>query len=239
MKTFDSPLAAFLHWEKTIPNNIYLRQPLNRQHTEWTFKKAGDEIRRIAASLKAYGCKPGDKVALISKNCAHWMMSDLAIMMAGCVSVPIYPTVGPDTIKYIVEHSESKVLIVGRLDDWSTQKAGVPEGMQMISLGFFGGNDGDKWEDLIQKNEPLATVEPRNADDLVTIIYTSGTTGLPKGVMHCWSAMNEISQTLLQVVKTPQQPRFFSFCPYRMLPNELVSIFRVCTVGLRFHFQKH
>ena len=213
MKTFDSPLAAFLHWEKTIPNNIYLRQPLNRQHTEWTFKKAGDEIRRIAASLKAYGCKPGDKVALISKNCAHWMMSDLAIMMAGCVSVPIYPTVGPDTIKYIVEHSESKVLIVGKLDDWSTQKAGVPEGMQMISLGFFGGNDGDKWEDLIQKNEPLATVEPRNADDLVTIIYTSGTTGLPKGVMHCWSAMNEISQTLLQVVKTPQQPRFFSYLP--------------------------
>jgi long-chain acyl-CoA synthetase len=128
------------------------------------------------------------------------------------------------------------VLIVGKLDDCAAQKSGVPGGLQMVSLGFFGGDDGDKWEDLIQKNEPIVEVASRTAEDLITIIYTSGTTGLPKGVMHSWSAMNEISQTLLQVVKTPKQPRFFSYLPLSHVAERIGINFQAMYRGATVSF---
>jgi long-chain acyl-CoA synthetase len=85
-----------------------------------------DQTRRMAAHLQSLGLKPGDKVALLSKNTAHWLMSDFAIWMAGCVSVPLYPTLAAGTIRQILEHSESKLLFVGKLDGWEGMKPGVP-----------------------------------------------------------------------------------------------------------------
>lgn len=67
----------------------------------------------MVSGLKNLGIQPGDHIAILSKNCAHWMMADLAIMAAGCISIPIYPTFGAETIFEILEHSESKAIIVG------------------------------------------------------------------------------------------------------------------------------
>src|SRR5262249_45306683 len=61
--------------------------------------------------------------ALLAKNSAHWLMADWAIWMAGHVTVPLYPTLSADTVRYILGHSESKLLFVGKLDDWKTMKS--------------------------------------------------------------------------------------------------------------------
>ena len=86
-------LQRLFHWERTAPDRIALSQPMGGgvvRHFTWG--QVADQVRRMAAHLKAQGWEPGSKVAILSKNCAWWLMSDLAIWMAGYVSVPLYPT---------------------------------------------------------------------------------------------------------------------------------------------------
>jgi len=212
MPTFDSPLAAFLHWESTSPDDVFLRQPLNGTIKEYSYRQAGDEIRRAATGLNALGLPENSKVALISKNCAHWIMADLAIMMAGYISVPLYPTLGQDTIKLVLDHSESKAIFIGKLDDYDAQKGGISN-IHKIGVEAYGINEELSWEGLVKDNEPLTEVSTMKADDLLTIIYTSGTTGMPKGVMHTVSNISQVVNNAEVVIPLPDRPRFFSFLP--------------------------
>jgi len=92
MTSFNSPLEAFLYWEKNTPHIPFLKQPIHGKLKVYTYKSAGQEIRKIASALKDYNLPEKSHIALLSKNCAHWIMTDIAIMMAGHVSIPIYPT---------------------------------------------------------------------------------------------------------------------------------------------------
>ena len=106
----ETPLSAFCLWEKQSPQQIFLRQPVSGSWKSWTFQQAGDEIRRIAAALLALKLPPASNIAILSKNCAHWIMADLAIMMSGYVSVPIYPTLSATGIQELlntVKHGSS------------------------------------------------------------------------------------------------------------------------------------
>jgi long-chain acyl-CoA synthetase len=82
---------------------------------DFSWGQVAAEVRRMAAHLQALGreqgWEAGAKVAILSKNCAWWLMSDLAIWMAGYVSVPLYPTLAPDTIAQILRHSEARCLL--------------------------------------------------------------------------------------------------------------------------------
>ena len=89
--SYDTILDRFYHWEEATPNNVFLRQPTGSEWKEWTFDEAGGVIRKMAQYLKDQGLQKGDRVALISKNCSYWIMADLAILMAGGVSVPLFP----------------------------------------------------------------------------------------------------------------------------------------------------
>ncbi len=75
----QSPLSKLYEWERTRPDEVYMRQPIDGQMHTWTWREVGDEVRRMAAVLKAMDLPEGSKVALLSKNCAHWIMADLAI----------------------------------------------------------------------------------------------------------------------------------------------------------------
>ena len=123
-------LERLYHWEKTAPQRVALTQPMGGGVTkDYTWAEVVDQVRRMAAHLAAQGWEPGSKVAILSKNCAWWLMSDLAIWMAGYVSVPLYPTLAPTTIQQILEHSGAKLLFVGKLDGWEHMKQGIPAGL--------------------------------------------------------------------------------------------------------------
>ena len=81
----------------------------------------------------------------MSKNCAHWIMSDLAIMMSGHTSVPLYPNLSADTLNKILVHSETKVLFVGKLDGFEAMKPGIPADMPCITYPFYS-EDYPKWD---------------------------------------------------------------------------------------------
>ncbi|MBE8766133.1 AMP-binding protein, partial [Aeromonas veronii] len=109
------PLEMLYHWERQCPDRTYLRQTINREYVDFTWGEVADEARRMVTALRHLGLVAGDKVALLSKNCAQWFIADLAMQMGQYVSVPIYPTANVDTIEYVLRHSEAKAIFVGKL----------------------------------------------------------------------------------------------------------------------------
>ena len=100
-------LQRIYFWEKTQAGRVAFTQPVGGgQVRDYTWGEAVDQARRMAAHLQSLGLKHGDNVALLSKNTAHWIMSDFAIWMAGCVSVPLYPTLAAGTVRQIHEQLE-------------------------------------------------------------------------------------------------------------------------------------
>lgn len=119
-------LQRLYHWEASAPQRVAFTQPLGGgQVAELTWLQVADQVRRMAAHLLGLGLKPGDRVALLSKNTAHWIIADLAIWMAGGVSVPLYPTLAAGTVRRILEHSGSRLLFVGKLDGWEGDRKSV------------------------------------------------------------------------------------------------------------------
>jgi len=112
-------LQRFYQWERSTPTKVTFTQPMGGGVVrDFTWAQVADETRRMAAHLKSLGFAPGTRIGILSKNCAYWLMSDLAIWMAGYVSVPLYPTLAADTIRQIIEHSEMQACFVGKLDGW-------------------------------------------------------------------------------------------------------------------------
>tara|TARA_R110002073_G_scaffold72537_1_gene177730 strand:+ start:770986 stop:772629 length:1644 start_codon:yes stop_codon:yes gene_type:complete len=235
MNTFNSPLEAFLYWEKNTPNLPFLNQPINGQLRTYTFKTAGEEIRKIASAIKDYKLPKHSHIALLSKNCAHWIMSDIAIMMAGHVSIPIYPSLGAESIHQILEHSESKAIIIGKLDGFESQKAGIPN-IHKISVGLYGVKEGALWEEIVLNGESINEIYTQKPDDLHTIIYTSGTTGTPKGVMHSVSNFMNSSNTGIATFSIPAHCKLFSYLPLAHVAERIITGTNGIVVGAEFYF---
>ena len=231
-------LQRMYQWEKTTPDKTVFTQPMGGgQVREWTWKQAMDEVRRMAAYLKGLNLEPGSRIAMLAKNTAHWMMADWAIWMAGHVSVPLYPTLAAGTVRQILEHSESKLLFVGKLDVWDDMKAGVPEGLPMVTLPLAPWVDGARgWEEIIGKSAPLAGSPVRPADELCTLIYTSGTTGMPKGVMHSFGTFAWSITSGLKRVPLDQRGRVLSFLPLAHVAERMVVEHGLLATGMHVFF---
>ena len=149
----------------------------------------GVQARKIANKINSLNLKKNSKIAIISKNCAHWIIADLAIMMSGHISVPIYANVNAETTKYILNHSESKLVFIGKLEesDWKEIKKGIPNSINKINFGYYDLSNTvgiETWEDVINSHSPINDSPKSNLDEIFSIIYTSGTTGIPKGVVY-------------------------------------------------------
>ncbi len=210
-------LQRLYHWEAAAPNQIALTQPMGLGAVQdFTWGQVADQVRRMAAHLQAQGWEPGSKVAILSKNCAWWLMSDLAIWMAGYVSVPLYPTLAHDTVHQILTHSEAKACFIGKLDGWEGMKPGVPVGMPCISYALSpqdAVHNYEGWDAICARTQPLQGQPTRAADELATLIYTSGTTGKPKGVMHTFGNFAWALGAGIRRIPMHQTDRMLSYLP--------------------------
>jgi long-subunit acyl-CoA synthetase (AMP-forming) len=189
-------LEVFYFRERERANHLFLRQPSSGLWREYTFGQVGEQARRMAAALRGLGVRLGDRVGIISKNCAHWIIADLAILMTGAISVPFYPTLSASSLADVIRASGIRALFVGKLDAWEAQAPGVPEGVTRIAFPHYVGNSrvpfALEWTTLVETHEPLADAHRPASSEPFTIIYTSGTTGSPKGVVLTYESPRQI-----------------------------------------------
>ncbi len=233
-------LQRLYYWERTTPDRVALTQPLGGGVVrDYTWREVLDQSRRMAAHLQGLGLQPGDRVAILSKNTAHWLMSDFAIWLAGCVSVPLFPTLAPGTIRQILEHSESRLLFVGKLDGWDHMKSGVPAGLPCISHPLAPADAQEsypRWDDIVARTAPLQGEPVRPGEELASIIYTSGTTGAPKGVMHSFEAFAWAVQSGLKRIPLNGSTRMLSYLPLsHVVERALVEHGQLAT-GMHVYF---
>jgi long-chain acyl-CoA synthetase len=153
--------------------------------------------RRIAAGLYSIGVRHGDRVALLSESRVEWTLTDAGCQFAGAIDVPIYPTLMPPQVRYILQDSGARVLVLNNHEKFVQLQGILKECQGLEHLVFFdeagvGATDGLTLATLEERGRALAEQQPdlvaglarqTRPDELATIIYTSGTTGEPKGVM--------------------------------------------------------
>ncbi len=230
-------LQRLFHWEAAEPNRVVLTQPLGGGAVrDYTWAQVMDETRRMAAQLQGLGFEPGSRIAILSKNCAHWLMCDFAIWMAGFVSVPLYPTLAAGTIRQIIEHSEARLLFVGKLDGWDNMKSGVPAGLPCISMPLSPPNEFTRWEDVVKATAPLQGKPVRAGSELATIMYTSGTTGMPKGVMHSFATFAWSIEGALRRMPLRADTRMLSYLPLAHVAERTLVEHGLLATSMRVYF---
>ena len=201
-------------WERTTPDKGYLTQPMGGGVIkEYTWGSAMDEARRMAAHLRSLELPPKSHIALVSKNTAYWILADLAIWMAGHVTVPLYPTLLADTTGQILNHCEAKLLFVGKLDVWDEMKEGVPEDLPKIAMPLAPDLAAPKWEQIVAETDPITDNPRRDPEEMATIVYTSGSTGKPKGAMISFTAMAAAADGVAKRTSVGGDERMLSYLP--------------------------
>ena len=208
------PLQLFFEREARHPRQAYLVQPVGGGEVQTlTWGDVGQQARCAAHWLRARELPQGSHIALISKNCAHWIIADLAIWMAGHVSVPLYPNLTADSVGHVLTHSEAALVFVGKLDDWPTMAPGVPDGVPTISLPLCPPGAFDFTWAALQTCSPIQDSPTPVASELATVIYTSGTTGLPKGVMHSFGTLGFAATHGTELFGLGEGDRLLSYLP--------------------------
>jgi long-chain acyl-CoA synthetase len=184
-----------------------------------------EEVERIALGLKDLGIGPGDKVILLAENGPWWVMTDYAILSLGAVTVPIYPSLVSEQIRYIITDSDSKAVIVSGRKLWD-KVAAIKD--HLSSVGHYISFEDRPAEtvlslpELKSRGERLRQAGPGlfedaarsvKPGDLASIIYTSGTTGLPKGVMLTHANFASNVDSLATIVPFRDTDTDLSFLP--------------------------
>jgi len=195
-------------------DRVYLTQPLPGGATvDHTWGQAMDEARRMASHLRGLGLGQGERLALLSRNCAHGIIAELAIWMAGCATVWLYPNEHPDTLRFELAHSDAQLIFIGHLDEWPRMAAAVPATLPRIALPRAAPDAGEPWESIVAAREPLPGRPARAPGDIAMLIYTSGATGEPKGVLHDFGHVSAAVASIVATIGYGPADRLISYLP--------------------------
>lgn len=233
--TIKTPLELLYDQVKTRPDQLYLTQPHNGQVTEYTWQQFDTLVRKVAQGITQLELPKGSHIALISKNCAEWFITDLAIMMAGHVSIPIFPTAGQETIAYVLDHAKCPVVFVGKLENSEDQIKAVPESVKSIGFPYPGADCDVDWKTFTDI-EPFEGNPIPSLDDTMTIIYTSGSTGSPKGVLHKYASISWTANSSLDALSVNEEDRILSYLPLAHITERILVEMASLFSGMQIYF---
>ncbi len=213
MEEYATPQEYLYHRERHTAEVPYLKQPVDGQHRTFTWGQAIDQARRLVTALRDIGVASGQPVAILSKNCAEWLIADFALMIGGYVSVPIYATANEATIGHVLEHSEARAIFVGKLDQADAQSRAIPDEVTRIAFPYPTMDAQHHWNDLLAAHAPFAESPVPGAEDVMTILYTSGSTGKPKGAVHSFHNFIYAGRHIGRMLQVNADERILSYLP--------------------------
>ena len=218
--------GLFVQRIKRTPDNLAYRS-FDRETKSWvdySWREIGEQIARWQDALSHEGLHPGDRVALVLRNCPDWVVFDQACLGMGLVVVPLYTDDRPENIAYILDDSAVKLLLVQDAGRWKRLQTVVGEESSVRRVLVL--DPGKEAESLAEKDERVRIVDSwlpaqgshlrrRKGDphELASIVYTSGTTGRSKGVMLSHHNMLSVSHASITVIDVFLQDSFLSFLP--------------------------
>ena len=240
MLAAQNPIERLRARAAETPDAPWLYQSINGVWSSLSYAQVADQVLRMAAAIKALGIPAGAAIGIGGRNTAHWVMADLAIGAAGCVSVGLYPKQSVEHLQYILKHCEAKAVFVGPMIDAQEFMDALPKDLLTIGFPY---PDAPKckldWSALIEQHPPLAVPTPPGPDELMTLVYTSGTTGYPKGVMLSWAAAQYTVEGLLKAMPPKKEEIFFSYLPLaHMFERGAVEISSLY-LGAKVYFLEH
>ena len=220
----------------------YRERPYLTYHRdgEWhtlTWSETATRVRRIACALIEAGLKRGESVALMSENRVEWLWCDFAILAAGGVTVPIYPSLLARTAGYIAEDSKARFAIVS--SDAQAQKLAGREHpnrvfrMDVDVAQWVASEPAEELQGMLDQR--LAAIDPAK---VATVIYTSGTTGDPKGVVLTHTHFIEQAKGGLQMFRIGPDDVVLSYLPYSHVLERVDGIFIETMAGCSFYLAR-
>lgn len=205
-----------------------------------------DRVKHFSLGMKDLDLGAGDKMIILSENRPEWIISDIANLCLGGVTVPIYTTLVPDQVKYIIDDSDAKIVLCSNPELWEKIKAAKSELSKVIHYISFDPGAPEwalSFEQVLEKGKKLDAENPGlfekmasevKPGDLATIIYTSGTTGLPKGVMLTHSNFVSNVTSSASLLPFSDKDTSMSLLPLSHSFERMVTycyIYKGCTIG--------
>lgn len=216
--------SLFSHY-RDDPSKFPLARKVNGAYEPITYKAFEHDVHSLSAFLADKGIERGDRVAILSENRPGWYLSDMAILNLGAVDVPLYPSLPPNQIEYILKNCGAKGIVVSNMLQLGKILSIWPN-LPDLSLVVVMNRLEEAVDDVVDLNHAKkeghkllegkpwilegAKVEP---DDVATLIYTSGTTGLPKGVMLTHRNICENVKSCSSIIRLDETDRSLSFLP--------------------------
>jgi long-chain acyl-CoA synthetase len=231
---------------KSYPKDGLLLYKKGGQYVPISTQEFGARIERLCLGLHALGFRAGDKLCLLSENRPEWTMMDFATLCAGGLTVPIYTTLVSDQVRYIIDDSDAKVVVVSNPDHWKKiepLRSGLNKVTHYIMIDGPAPAGVLSFEDLEEKGRSAGAAEPGLFDELTarvkpdheaSLIYTSGTTGVPKGVILTHGNFLSNVKAVRQVIEFTEKDVCLSFLPLSHVFERMVTftyIYAGCTVG--------
>ena len=220
----------FYEWEQKHRDRPLLRQPFGDNWETSNWGEVGQMARKLANGLKSLGLRENAHIGLISKNCREWIIADMAIMMAGYVSVPFFPSLKGEELNFLLDYGDVDLIFVGKIETWQDIKNDIPLELPVIKFpnykGFSIVDRGEEWFEFLGKHNPIKNPHIPRLSDLWTIIFTSGTTGNPKGVKLSYYAIDETKNITLKEnplkVDFSGNNSFISYLPLNHIAERVV-----------------
>ncbi len=211
--------GLFLERVRRSPDKVAFRYFKQDAWRDLTWQEMQSEVARWQAALAGLGLQPGDRVAIMLRNCPQWVMFEQAAMSLGLVAVPLYTVDRPDNIAYIINDADVKVLLFENAEQWQAlrtvrdQLGGVQRFVSMDAVRDDAEPRLKCADDWLPAQADMGWERVRDRDTLATIMYTSGTTGKPKGVMLSHRNIVENAYAGLQTFAVRTDDMWLSFLP--------------------------
>lgn len=212
-----------------------------------TFGEYGAAVRRAAKSLIALGVEPGGTTSILGKNRSEWVILAVATMAVGGASAGIYTTSSPSEVRYIVDHAESKVVLVENAEQLAKIEKELERMPKLETIVVMRGAKVEHpkaigWDEFLEKGRDIsddlvqARLDALEPEGLAVLIYTSGTTGPPKGVMLPHRALVFVADLAQRQAHGGPEDSSLSYLPLSHIAEQVFTIHAPITMGARVYF---